>query len=446
MSGSTMAKEIQQTAPSTAPTSSTPLAEYGMLADCNSAAHVSRAGSVDWLCLPRYDSPAIFARLLGPDAGHWSIRPAAEFHGEHRYLPGTLVLETTFTTAGGTVKLTDALAFAEGQRGHDLGLASPHELLRLVEGVSGTVELELELAPRPEYGLVRPLFRHTTEGGRTFGGPTRVAVTAGVPVEIADATMRATFTLGEGEQAGFALRWAAVEDDAPEPTPAGHRGRADHGHGRRLALVGGRARHLRRAAPRARAHQLARAQGADLSSDRRDRRRRDHVAPRGRGRRAQLGLPLRMDPGREPDARGALHRLLLGRSRGVHLLHDQRGRRQGQGRLAADHVRDRRRARPVRARARPPAGLARLAPGARRQRGLDPDAARCLRRAAERAVDVPRATRRAAPRDPGVRRGARRCGGGGLAPAGRRHVGDARRSRSTISPRRCSAGRRSTAP
>ena len=221
MSGSTMAKEIQKTSPSTAATSSTPLAEYGMLADCNSAAHVSRAGSVDWLCLPRYDSPAIFARLLGPDAGHWSIRPAGEFHSEHRYLPGTLVLETTFTTAGGTVTLTDALAFAEGQRGHDLGLASPHELLRLVEGVSGTVELELELAPRPEYGLVRPLFRHTTEGGRTFGGPTRVAVTAGVPVEIADATMRATFTLGEGEQAGFALRWAAVEDDAPEPTPAG---------------------------------------------------------------------------------------------------------------------------------------------------------------------------------------------------------------------------------
>ncbi len=217
MSGSTMADEIQKTGA----TSSTPLAEYGMLADCNSAAHVNRAGSVDWLCLPRYDSPAIFARLLGPNAGHWSIRPAGEFRSEHRYLPGTLVLETTFTTAGGTVTLTDALAFAEAQRGHDLGLASPHELLRLVAGVSGTVELELELAPRPEYGLVRPLFRHTIDGGRTFGGPTRVAVTAGVPVEIADATMRATFTLGEGGQAGFALRWSAVEDDAPEPTPAG---------------------------------------------------------------------------------------------------------------------------------------------------------------------------------------------------------------------------------
>jgi GH15 family glucan-1,4-alpha-glucosidase len=119
------------------------------------------------------------------------------------------------------VKLTDALAFAPGQRGHDLGLAAPHELLRLVEGVSGSVELELELAPRPEYGLVRPLFRQTPEGGRTFGGPCRIAVTAGVPVEISEATMRASFTVGEGEQAGFALRWASVEDDEPKPTRPG---------------------------------------------------------------------------------------------------------------------------------------------------------------------------------------------------------------------------------
>jgi alpha,alpha-trehalase len=200
---------------------STPIAEYGMLSNCNSAAHVSTAGSVDWLCLPRYDSPAIFARLLGPDAGHWSIRPAGEFETERCYVPGTLVLETTFTTDSGVVKLTDAMPFLEGQRGHDLGLDCPHELVRLVEGVSGTVELELELAPRPEYGLVRPLFRRTPEGGRTFGGPTRVAVTAGVPVEVADATMRASFTVAAGDQVGFAMRWAAVEDAAPEATPAG---------------------------------------------------------------------------------------------------------------------------------------------------------------------------------------------------------------------------------
>jgi alpha,alpha-trehalase len=223
MTASTMTTDSEATA--TVQGQSVPIADYGLLADCNSAALVSRAGSVDWLCLPRYDSPAVFARLLGPDGGHWSIRPAGDFESEHRYLPGTLVLETTFTTATGTVKVTDAMAFAEGQRGHDLGLASPHELLRLVEGVSGTVELELELAPRPEYGLVRPLFRQTPDGGRTFGGPCRIAVAAGVPVEISNSTMRASFTVVEGQQAGFAVRWSSVEDEAPKPPPSSEVGK-----------------------------------------------------------------------------------------------------------------------------------------------------------------------------------------------------------------------------
>src|ERR1044072_9127418 len=91
---------------------SLPIADYGLLADCNSAALVSRDGSVDWLCLPRYDSDALFSRLLDPDAGHWSIRPTADFTSTRRYLPGSLVIETTFTTADGSVRLTDARAFA----------------------------------------------------------------------------------------------------------------------------------------------------------------------------------------------------------------------------------------------------------------------------------------------------------------------------------------------
>ncbi|MBI5106029.1 MAG: glycoside hydrolase family 15 protein [Solirubrobacterales bacterium] len=195
-----------------------PIADYGLLADCTTAALVDRSGSIDWLCLPRYDAPAVFTRLLDPAAGHWSITPAGDFQVSRRYLPGTLVLETTFVTATGTVRLTDALAFAPGQRGHDLGKDAPHELLRLVDGVEGTVELVLELAPRPEYGLVRPLFRAEGDGGRTFGGPNRIAVRAGVPVECADAAMRARFTVGAGEQAGFSLRWAAHDDRAPEAT------------------------------------------------------------------------------------------------------------------------------------------------------------------------------------------------------------------------------------
>ena len=195
-----------------------PIADYGLLADCTTAALVATSGSIDWLCLPHYDSPAVFARILDPGAGHWSIAPTGEAAVTRRHLPGSLVVETTFTTDTGTVRLTDALAFAPGQRGHDLGKDAPHEVLRLVEGVSGEVELRCELAPRPEYGLVRPLFRMEGDGGRTFGGPNRIAVRAGVPVEVHDATMTATFRVAAGETFGFSLRWAAPDDPAPEAT------------------------------------------------------------------------------------------------------------------------------------------------------------------------------------------------------------------------------------
>src|SRR5215210_4565824 len=190
---------------------STPIADYGLLADCNGSALVDRAGSIDWLCMPRYDSPAIFARLLDPDAGHWSIRPAGAFRAERRYLPGSLAIETTFTTAGGSVRLLDAMAAADGQRGHDLGFDAPHELLRHVEGVTGEVEMVMELAPRPEYGLIRPLIRLEEGGARTFGSG-RVSVRASVPLEVADATMRATVTVRAGDAHGFSLRWASPED------------------------------------------------------------------------------------------------------------------------------------------------------------------------------------------------------------------------------------------
>ena len=197
-----------------------PIADYGLLADCNSAALVDRDGSVDWLCLPRYDSDAIFSRILDPDAGHWSIRPVGSYSTERRYLPGTLVLETTFTTDTGTVKLLDAMSFASGQRGHELGFDAPHELVRGVEGVSGEVELRMELAPRPQYGLIRPLVRLEDGGARTFGAG-RLGVSSSVPLEVDDeSTMRASFTVAEGDRVDFALRWAAAEQkEPPSPTP-----------------------------------------------------------------------------------------------------------------------------------------------------------------------------------------------------------------------------------
>src|SRR5215213_10121140 len=203
----------------------TPIADYGLLADCNSSALVDRAGSIDWLCMPRYDSAAIFARLLDPDAGHWSIRPAEEFDVKRRYVPGSLAIETTFSTGSGTVRLIDVMAAAEGQRGHDLGFDAPHELLRAVEGVEGDVELVMELAPRPEYGLIRPLIRLEDGGARTFGSG-RVSVRSSVPLQAEDATMRAAFRVRAGDEHGFSLRWASPEDRMAAPATPAERVRA----------------------------------------------------------------------------------------------------------------------------------------------------------------------------------------------------------------------------
>jgi GH15 family glucan-1,4-alpha-glucosidase len=206
-----------QTKPNAANAEFRPIADYGLIADCNSAALVDRAGSISWLCLPRYDSAAVFARILDPDGGHWSITPTESYRSERRYVPGTLVLETTFATETGSAKVIDALAFAEGQRHHELGLGAPHVVLRLVEGLIGDVELRFELAPRPEYGLVKPLFRQTPTGGRTFGGPNQVIVSAPIDTAIEDSTMAGAFTVSAGERLGFALQWSPPEGPAPEP-------------------------------------------------------------------------------------------------------------------------------------------------------------------------------------------------------------------------------------
>src|SRR4051812_3235132 len=119
-----------------------PIADYALLSDCHSAALVGRDGSIDWLCLPRFDNPALFARILDPNAGHWQIAPRdGGYEADRRYLPGTLVAETNFRTPTGSVRVTDAMCFAEGQRGHAVGRRAPHELLRLVEGLEGEVEI-----------------------------------------------------------------------------------------------------------------------------------------------------------------------------------------------------------------------------------------------------------------------------------------------------------------
>src|SRR3954463_4809122 len=195
-----------------------PIADYGLLSDCNTSALVAKDGSIDWLCMPRFDSPALFARILDPDAGHWTIAPAGRSTVDRTYTDGSLVVETLFATETGKAVLTDGMAFAQGQRGHDLGNEAPHEVLRVVEGIDGNVEFEFELAARPEYGLVKPLVRLTDYGARTFGGPNQIAVSSGVPLALDGSTLKARFTVKQGETFVFALRWTEVERAATEPT------------------------------------------------------------------------------------------------------------------------------------------------------------------------------------------------------------------------------------
>src|SRR6516165_666357 len=98
---------------------SLPISDYALLSDCRSAALVSRAGSVDWLCFPRFDAPAVFARLLDPDGGHFAIRPAGDFKASRAYVDQTMALQTTFRTATGSAVLTDAIEVGRNGRGQD---------------------------------------------------------------------------------------------------------------------------------------------------------------------------------------------------------------------------------------------------------------------------------------------------------------------------------------
>jgi GH15 family glucan-1,4-alpha-glucosidase len=194
-----------------------PISDYGLLSDCRSAALVSSNGSVDWLCFPRFDNGSVFGRILDDNAGHWVIRPSGEFTTERRYLDDTMVLETTFRTDTGCVVLEDALAVGRNERGHELGQGATSAMLRKVTGVEGSVELELELAARPEYGLILPLVEEFDGGIRIRGGADRMRLSspARVRVEIDDSTARARFRMDAGHVAGFALQHRTTSDERP---------------------------------------------------------------------------------------------------------------------------------------------------------------------------------------------------------------------------------------
>lgn len=194
-----------------------PIADYALLSDCHSAALVSRMGSVDWLCLPRFDSPSIFGRLLDPQGGHWRVSPVGECSVSRKYVDESLVLETTFKTSTGKAVLRDSMAVGRNERGHELGAGSPHALLRSVRCTEGELELETEFAPRPEYGLVHPLSIEVEGGIRARGGAAVLLLSSPLPLRIEGSTVHARFELSSGEAVSFALQHSSTSEKAPKP-------------------------------------------------------------------------------------------------------------------------------------------------------------------------------------------------------------------------------------
>ncbi len=182
-----------------------PIADYALLSDCHSTALISRYGSIDWACLGRFDAASTFGRLLDFDrGGYFSIRPSAPILDvERHYLPGTLVLVSTMRTEQGALRCTDGFAMAPGGSLHPGG-----QLLRFVECVEGSVEIDVEVEPRFDYGSTRPwLRRHPDRRITAVGGSAAIIIdtTEDLVIDQHRSRLALRTTLGGGESFAVSL-------------------------------------------------------------------------------------------------------------------------------------------------------------------------------------------------------------------------------------------------
>ncbi|HEX5799555.1 MAG TPA: glycoside hydrolase family 15 protein [Gaiellaceae bacterium] len=184
--------------------------DYGLIGDLQTAALVGRNGSIDWLCFPRFDSASCFAALLGSEEdGRWLIAPAGEARRvERRYRRRTLVHELDFETAEGSVRVIDFMP----PRGTD------PDVVRIVEGLEGSVRMRLELVIRFDYGSIVPWVRRT-DGGRlvAIAGPDAVALDTPVETHGENLHTVADFTVSAGERIPFVLTWFPSHQGAAAP-------------------------------------------------------------------------------------------------------------------------------------------------------------------------------------------------------------------------------------
>jgi GH15 family glucan-1,4-alpha-glucosidase len=181
--------------------------DYALIGDCQTAALVGRDGSIDWLCFPRFDSPTCFAALLGtPENGRWLVAPAAGARSIRRnYRKGTLVLETEYETATGVVTLVDCMPPRT---------ESP-DIVRIVEGKRGQVDMHMELTVRFDYGSLVPWVNRTENGLIAIGGPDGVRLTTPVRFRGEDFRTVADFTVSAGDSIPFTLTWFPSHLGAP---------------------------------------------------------------------------------------------------------------------------------------------------------------------------------------------------------------------------------------
>lgn len=192
------------------------IADYGMLSDCNTAALVGRDATIDWYCPGRIDAPSVFARLLGPDAGHWTLQPAGDADADRAYIDGTLVLRTSFTTPSGSIEILDALALTATDQPHHIGRSVPHVLVRVVRGRSGTVRMTSELAPRFDYGMTVPRIERHDDGSATIRrGPRTLRLRSDAELHVTDRGVTATFDVSDGDEVGFTLADAPTYGNQP---------------------------------------------------------------------------------------------------------------------------------------------------------------------------------------------------------------------------------------
>jgi GH15 family glucan-1,4-alpha-glucosidase len=173
--------------------------DYAMIGDCETAALISRTGSIDWLCLPRFDSPACFAALLGtPENGRWLLAPRAKATVKRRYRPHTLILETEFKTSTGKVTLIDFMPVRE----------TTPRIVRMVRGDRGTVEMEMDLVLRFDYGLTVPWVSTRKDGAlAAIAGSNRVILHSNVPLEGQRLRTVSRFRVKAGECVHFRMQY-----------------------------------------------------------------------------------------------------------------------------------------------------------------------------------------------------------------------------------------------